>query len=95
MCLPSNSPKLEEEEGEQLLEPIEVILESVKDEAEVKANRELIWQKKAKVDSLFDKLEAEKATEEAGAKQSEGTELHLRHIYPSKGTKIADISDEE
>ncbi|KAE8800848.1 hypothetical protein D1007_23558 [Hordeum vulgare] len=95
MCLPSKSLELEEEEGEQLSEPMKVILESVKDEAEVKANRELIWQNKAKVDSLFDKLEAEKATKEVGAKQLEGAELQLRHIYPSKGTKIADISDEE
>ncbi|KAE8810293.1 hypothetical protein D1007_13023 [Hordeum vulgare] len=84
----------------------QAILHSIRDEAEVEADHRLIRQRQAEADALFDEVEAEIETEEAATKQSEaseggkaptmeGTELHLPHIYPSKGTKIVDIFDEE
>ncbi|KAE8773043.1 hypothetical protein D1007_54882 [Hordeum vulgare] len=76
----------------------QAILESIQDEAEVKANWELIRQKQTEAGTLFDELDTEIAMEEAGVEQpesSEGTELQLRCMYPLKGMEIVDISEEE
>ncbi|KAE8799730.1 hypothetical protein D1007_24819 [Hordeum vulgare] len=62
----SSSPQADEMAEEQ------AIVDSIRDEAEVEANRRLIWQRHAKVDALFDEFEAEIAAEEATPKQSEG-----------------------
>ncbi|KAE8790119.1 Cysteinyl-tRNA synthetase [Hordeum vulgare] len=104
----------EEEEGEQLPEPMEVvdpeenhakrppglnmteadaefavaqdvemgeqqaIVESIQDEAEVEANQELIRQKHAEVDVLFNKLSTEIAVEEAEVEQPKGRSYKCR-----------------
>ncbi|KAE8802146.1 putative LRR receptor-like serine/threonine-protein kinase [Hordeum vulgare] len=77
------------------------ILDSIRDEAEVEANRQLIRQRQAEADAFFDELDAEIEASEAAAKQLEALEapegVKLRHavIYPPEGTEIVDIFDEE
>ncbi|KAE8786014.1 hypothetical protein D1007_40196 [Hordeum vulgare] len=84
----------------------QAILDSIRDDTEVEANRRLIRQRQAEAGALFDEVKAEIAVEEAASEQpkgsegaatpaSEGVELHLPHIYLLEGMKIVDISDEE
>lgn len=47
------------------------ILESIQDEAYVEANRVFLRRQQAETDVLFDKLDMEIETEEAGAEQLE------------------------
>ncbi|KAE8789099.1 hypothetical protein D1007_36788 [Hordeum vulgare] len=70
------------------------ILDSIRDEDEVEANRRLIRQRQTDADALFDELEREIEAEEAAAEQPEGAELRQMIIYPLEGTEIVDISDE-
>ncbi|KAE8779297.1 putative LRR receptor-like serine/threonine-protein kinase [Hordeum vulgare] len=76
----------------------QAILDSIRDEDEVEANHRLIRQRQAEADALFDELDAEVEAEEAAAEQLEAPEramLWQPTIYPLKGTKIVDISNEE
>ncbi|KAE8797537.1 hypothetical protein D1007_27305 [Hordeum vulgare] len=73
----------------------QAILESIQDEAEVKANQVLIRKKQTEADALFNELGAEIAAKEAKAKAPEGPELQLSRIYPPEGAEIIDISHKE
>ncbi|KAE8812180.1 hypothetical protein D1007_10785 [Hordeum vulgare] len=76
----------------------QTILDSIRDEAEVEANRRLIRQRQAEAEALFDELDTEIEAKEAVAKQLEaleGAELRQAAIYPAEGTEIVVISDEE
>lgn len=61
-------------QAEEMVEQ-QVILDSIRDEAELEANRRLIRQRQAEADALFDELHAEITTVEAATKQPEGAEL--------------------
>ncbi|KAE8796780.1 hypothetical protein D1007_28075 [Hordeum vulgare] len=69
----------------------QAILNSIRDEAKVEANRWLIQQRHAEVDVLFDEVETEIEAEEAVTEQLEGAEQRQVAIYPSKGMEIVDI----
>ncbi|KAE8805499.1 hypothetical protein D1007_18423 [Hordeum vulgare] len=73
----------------------QVILDSIREEAEVEANRRLIRQRQAEVVALLDELDTEIEAEDAAVEQPEGPELRQAAIYPPEGTEIVDISDEE
>ncbi|KAI4963051.1 hypothetical protein ZWY2020_017327 [Hordeum vulgare] len=92
-------------QAEKMVEQ-QAIFDSIRDEAEVKANRQLIRQRHVETDALFDELDAKTVTKEAAAEQpeapegfvaqtSEGAKLQLPHFYLSKGTEIVEILDEE
>ncbi|KAE8788642.1 hypothetical protein D1007_37209 [Hordeum vulgare] len=77
------------------------ILDSIRDEAGVKANRRLIRQRQAEADALFDELDTEIELEEAATEQLEvseapkGSELWQAAFYPSEGMEIIDMFEEE
>ncbi|KAE8785286.1 hypothetical protein D1007_41032 [Hordeum vulgare] len=73
----------------------QAILDSIRDDAGVEANRRLIRQRQAESDTLFNELDAEIKAEEVAPEQLEGAELWQPSIYPSKGTEIVDIFDKE
>ncbi|KAE8813348.1 hypothetical protein D1007_09501 [Hordeum vulgare] len=50
------------------------ILDSIRDEAEVEANRQLIRQRQEEADALFDKLDTGIEAEEAAAEQPKASE---------------------
>ncbi|KAE8797195.1 hypothetical protein D1007_27754 [Hordeum vulgare] len=58
-------------ETEGLLEQ-QAIPDFIRDEAEVEANRQLIWQRQAEANVLFDELEADIVMEEAAPEQPDG-----------------------
>ncbi|KAE8805134.1 hypothetical protein D1007_18877 [Hordeum vulgare] len=67
----------------------QAILDSIRDETEVEANRRLIRQRQSEADALFDELDTEIETEEVAAEQPEvpeGVELRQTAIYSSKDT---------
>ncbi|KAE8785097.1 hypothetical protein D1007_41259 [Hordeum vulgare] len=51
-------------QAEQITEQ-QVILDSIRDETEVKANHRIIWQRQAGADALYDEFEVDIAAEEA------------------------------
>ncbi|KAE8787112.1 hypothetical protein D1007_38989 [Hordeum vulgare] len=77
------------------IEEHHAILDSIRDEAEVKANRRLIRQRQAEADAVVNELEAEIEAEEAVTEQQEGAELRQAAIYLPEGTENVDISDED
>ncbi|KAE8789027.1 hypothetical protein D1007_36890 [Hordeum vulgare] len=50
----------------------QVVMDSIRGEAKVEASRQLIRQRRAEVDALFDELDAKIEAEEAATEQSEG-----------------------
>ncbi|KAE8807147.1 Auxin response factor 4 [Hordeum vulgare] len=72
----------------------QAILDSIRDEAEMEANRRLIWQRQAEADALFDELKAKEAAAEQ-PESPEGAELWQATIYSPEGMEIANISDED
>ncbi|KAE8775920.1 hypothetical protein D1007_51531 [Hordeum vulgare] len=85
----TQSKKMAEQQG---------ILDSIRDEAEVEANRRLIRQRQAEANAIFDELEAEIEADEAAVEQPEapeGAKLRQAAIHSSEGMTIVDISDEE
>ncbi|KAE8805920.1 Auxin response factor 4 [Hordeum vulgare] len=79
-------------EPEEMVEQ-HAILDSIRVEAGVKANRRVIWQRQAKADALYADLKANIAVEEAVAEASEGRAAIAAHLSVG-GTEIVHISDE-